>query len=265
MPEKHLGNDGTIKDFSKYRHVFCDIDHTIATFIEKRFEIPTLVVESINNLRPGVGFSITTARCLEEVLEIGGIANIRFRSPLILENGASILTPELNIVSQYQLDGDVVTQLMEYLGTFDIWKKVVIGGKLHNFDSITNESRTTKIGLQDLTESMMENILEKLSCFSDISYFRSKAAHKPGTFTLDITNSHATKYNGVFEVLRILEIKRDLVIGIGDSDNDFPMLDACGLKVAVANAKPSILEMAELIIPDCESGGVAQLLPLLGK
>ena len=169
-------------------------------------EIPTLVVESINNLRPGVGFSITTARCLEEVLEIGN-SQYTVSFPINLRKWSINSYSELNIVSQYQLDGDVVTQLMEYLGTFDIWKKVVIGGKLHNFDSITNESRTTKIGLQDLTESMMENILEKLSCFSDISYFRSKAAHKPGTFTLDITNSHATKYNGVFEVLRILEIK----------------------------------------------------------
>jgi len=265
MFEKYLGNEKRPNDFSKYRHVFCDLDHTIATFMGGRLQIPTPVVQSINNMNPRVGFSISTARCLEEVLEIGGISDIKFRSPLILENGAAILGPDLKVVKEHQLSEDVATQLIEYFKTFNVWKKVVIGGKLLDFENAVKGTRITKIGLQDLTEQMMDNILEKLSHYSDISYFRSKAAHKPGTSTLDITNIQATKHNGVFDVLKILGIQRDLAVGIGDSDNDFSMLEACGLKVAVDNAKPSILEIADLVIPSCESGGVTQLLPLLDK
>ncbi|EKD95662.1 MAG: hypothetical protein ACD_24C00402G0001 [uncultured bacterium] len=258
-------NKGRRLNLSKYRYVFCDLDHTIASFIDGKLYIPTTVVTAINDLDAEIGFSISTARCLEEIYAIEGISNIIFRSPLILENGATIVTSDFTVIKQHVLTENVAVDLVEYLKKFDIWKKVCIAGKLLDFDNVDHLSKLTKIALQDLTEDMLKEIFEKLSSYSNIAYFRSKAAHKSGTFTLDITNIQATKQNGVFTVLELAGVGRDKAIGIGDSDNDFPMLEACGLKVAVANAKPSILDIADLIVPSCDHEGVAQLLPKLGK
>lgn len=253
------------RDLSTYRHVFCDLDHTIATYKDGKLHIPSSVVTSINELDTNIGFSVSTARCLEEMNEIEGMSDITFRSPLILENGAVILAPDMTVIKQHVLAENVVTDLIQYFNKFEIWKKVCSGGKLINFEDAEDTTKITKIALQDLTEEMLSDIFQKLSGYSDIAYFRSKAAHKQGTFTLDITNIQATKQNGVFTVLEMESIDRSEAIGIGDSDNDFPMLEACGLKVAVANAKPSILEIADMVIPSCESGGVSTLLPKLGK
>lgn len=253
-------------DLSGYRQIFCDLDNTIVTKSSDGLTIPAKVVAAINALPATVGFSICSARCLEEVEEIGNYPKISLRSPMILENGATVRTPDGTIISQSFLPEDETSRIISYLKKYsDIWKKVCIGGKLVDFDNIEKFDGITKIALQDLTEDMMQDVLGKLSEFSTISYFRSMAAHKPVTFTLDITSIHATKQIGVNAVLEYLKIGRDAVIGIGDSDNDMPMLMACGLKVAVANAKPSILELAGVVVPSCEAGGVAVLLNKLGK
>lgn len=253
------------QDLSTYRYVFCDLDHTIAYFMDGKLQIPSSVVASINELDSNIGFSISTARCLEEMNEIVGISDISFRSPLILENGAVILAPDLSVIKQRVLPENVISDLIQYFNKFEIWKKVCLDGKLIDLGNAVDLTKITKIALQDLTEDMLADIFRKLSDYSNIAYFRSKAAHKPGTFTLDITDIQATKRNGVFTVLEMKGVDRKDAIGIGDSDNDFPMLEACGLKMAVANAKQSILEIADLVIPSCESGGVSTLLPKLGK
>ncbi len=47
------------------------------------------------------------------------------------------------------------------------------------------------------------------------------------------------------------------VAAAGDSDNDLHMLNWAGLAVTVANAKPHIREIADIIAPSCDEGGLA--------
>jgi hypothetical protein len=48
--------------------------------------------------------------------------------------------------------------------------------------------------------------------------------------------------------------------GIGDSENDLPMLRHCGVAVAVANASGSVLSAADRVVPRCEEDGVGSYL-----
>ena len=48
------------------------------------------------------------------------------------------------------------------------------------------------------------------------------------------------KGSGVLEALAELKISAQDVIGIGDAENDFELLDACGCAAAVANALPAL-------------------------
>jgi len=51
-----------------------------------------------------------------------------------------------------------------------------------------------------------------------------------------------------------------LQVACGDGENDRELLDWAGYRVAVANAHDEILERADLVVPDVEHEGVAQLL-----
>ncbi len=55
-------------------------------------------------------------------------------------------------------------------------------------------------------------------------------------------------------------ILRNEIIGVGDSYNDFPLLMACGLKVAMGNAAPELKEIADYIAPTVEEDGVVDVI-----
>jgi Cof subfamily protein (haloacid dehalogenase superfamily) len=49
-------------------------------------------------------------------------------------------------------------------------------------------------------------------------------------------------------------------VGCGDGENDRELLEWAGFRVAVANASPAILALADLVVPDVEEEGIADLL-----
>ena len=68
------------------------------------------------------------------------------------------------------------------------------------------------------------------------------------------------KGSGLQFVADRLGFTRDETVACGDGENDRELLDWAGFRVAVANAHDEILERADLVVPDVEHEGVAQLL-----
>jgi hypothetical protein len=60
-----------------------------------------------------------------------------------------------------------------------------------------------------------------------------------------------------------LAITRDQIIAIGDSENDLSMFAVAGLPVAVANAKPAVLQAARLVVPSAAESGVRRAIDQL--
>ena len=69
-----------------------------------------------------------------------------------------------------------------------------------------------------------------------------------------------TKATGLTPALAELGLTHEQTIGVGDAENDQAFLRACGLAVAVANALPSVKEMAHLITAGARGAGVAELI-----
>lgn len=100
---------------------------------------------------------------------------------------------------------------------------------------------------------------------TEISHIPTIAAHKTSSWTKNkvdfhITHVEATKQHGVWEVLKILGITSDELIAIGESYNDFPLLMASGLKVALENAVPDLKAIADYTAPSVEEDGVAHVI-----
>jgi len=69
-----------------------------------------------------------------------------------------------------------------------------------------------------------------------------------------------TKATGLTPALAALGISRRRTIGVGDAENDHVFLRACGLAVAVANALPSIKEIAHVVTAGARGAGVTELI-----
>jgi hydroxymethylpyrimidine pyrophosphatase-like HAD family hydrolase len=69
-----------------------------------------------------------------------------------------------------------------------------------------------------------------------------------------------TKATGLTAALRALGVSHDETIGVGDAENDQVFLRQCGLAVAVANALPSVKDIADLITDSAGGAGVIELI-----
>lgn len=66
------------------------------------------------------------------------------------------------------------------------------------------------------------------------------------------------KAKGIEKVLELTGIKKENTIAIGDSNNDYDMLEFAGIGVAMANSQQRILDMADFITVSAKESGVAR-------
>jgi hydroxymethylpyrimidine pyrophosphatase-like HAD family hydrolase len=67
------------------------------------------------------------------------------------------------------------------------------------------------------------------------------------------------KATGLSKALKRLGIAPECVVGIGDAENDYPFLDACGVAVAVENALEPLKSSCDLVVAD-HGRGVVQII-----
>jgi hydroxymethylpyrimidine pyrophosphatase-like HAD family hydrolase len=75
--------------------------------------------------------------------------------------------------------------------------------------------------------------------------------------------ANVTKATGLAAALATLNLAAAHVVGVGDAENDQAFLRACGLAVAVANALPSVKEIAHVVTRAPRGAGVAELIDRL--
>jgi Cof subfamily protein (haloacid dehalogenase superfamily) len=77
---------------------------------------------------------------------------------------------------------------------------------------------------------------------------------------LEFAHPDVNKGAGMTFIADRLGFTREETVACGDGENDRELLDWAGYAVAVANAHPDILARADLVVPDVEHEGVAQLI-----
>jgi len=75
-----------------------------------------------------------------------------------------------------------------------------------------------------------------------------------------VVPSGVTKGSGLAAALAELGVSPHNAAGLGDAENDYTLLDACELGVAVANAVPSLKDHADLVLPEPGECGVTGFL-----
>jgi hydroxymethylpyrimidine pyrophosphatase-like HAD family hydrolase len=71
-------------------------------------------------------------------------------------------------------------------------------------------------------------------------------------------NAEVNKGKSLEVVARYLDVPMEQVLAIGDSWNDAPLLQAAGFGVAMGSAPKELLAVADAIVADVESDGVAE-------
>ena len=77
---------------------------------------------------------------------------------------------------------------------------------------------------------------------------------------LEFASPNVTKASGMDFLADHLGFSREETVGFGDGENDVELLDWAGYAVAVANAHPKVLALADFVCPSVDEEGVAQVI-----
>src|SRR5258706_4861354 len=72
--------------------------------------------------------------------------------------------------------------------------------------------------------------------------------------------SGINKATGLNVALADIELSPHNVIGVGDAENDFAFLEACGCSAAVGNATPALKHTVDIVLEGCWGHGVVELI-----
>ena len=71
------------------------------------------------------------------------------------------------------------------------------------------------------------------------------------------------KDSGLQSALHQMNLAPDRVVGVGDGENDLPLLNLCGLSVSVANALPVLKDCSDWVMTKNSGHGVRELIDKL--
>ena len=134
-----------------------------------------------------------------------------------------------------------------------------------------SQERFLKVTVCDDNRMIFNSIIRKLKLINDIDVLdvshMSRKVIKDGTsqipieyYYTEITNKNVNKWTAIEFLLNKLHIQKEDVIGIGDNVNDKEMIENAGLGVAMGNSSPEMKALADVVVSDNNSEGVAEVI-----
>ncbi|RJQ38480.1 HAD-IIB family hydrolase [Candidatus Microgenomates bacterium] len=242
----------------KYKALIADLDGTIIP--SQRNGIPSeRVTKAIGKASELIHVGLATSRPYFMLAHITN--HLKLKGPSIISGGSQIINlPEKEFVWEKMIERQDIIE------TCTILNKIKVPFFIH--DCIKDEDvkfspnlpgKSGHIVSLGIEENTGEQIIKSLS------HIKTIVAHKVPSWEKDkidlmITHTLATKQHAIYEVAKILNIKTHEIIGVGDGYNDFPLLMACGLKIAMGNAVDDLKAIADYVAPSVEEDGIVDII-----
>jgi hydroxymethylpyrimidine pyrophosphatase-like HAD family hydrolase len=240
----------------KYKAIMLDLDDT--TVLHGKESLPTArVTDAIARAKEKMYVCIVTARTLKDTMLI--IKHLSLSGLCVLTNGTQIFDPvRKKIVHEVPLPREVIPAIRKLCASYHV-KTLVYNGEKDTEGPPTAHQKVLSIYVPEIEPDRADGLVDVLESIHGINV-QKLAAWDKRYLSVDITSRYASKLYGILEVSRILHIKTEEIIGVGDGYNDFPLLMACGLKIAMANAVPELKAIADFIAPSVYEDGVATVI-----
>jgi HAD superfamily hydrolase (TIGR01484 family) len=241
----------------KYKAIVLDLDGTtIPNSIEGMpSENVTAAIKKASKL---IHVGIATSRPRLWTTHI--TKHLNLTSPCIVDGGAQIIDPQTNkILWEQPIDKQDVERIFDVAKEMNITMNISDGDSHDITDKKEIKNKVFDVFFKTLSDAQSDKLIDTISQISSISIHRMPP-WGGGVPPVVVTHASATKQHGILKVAEMLRIETHDIIGVGDGYNDFPLLMACGLKVAMGNAVQELKEIADYIAPSVEDDGVADVI-----
>lgn len=241
----------------KYKALILDVDGTLIP--NKRNGMPSRkVTDAISKASKLLHIGVATSRPYFILSHI--VNHLQLSGPSIILGGAQIIdtTSKKFLLEQPLLKKDIY-KIAILLKSFSIRLTVYDNGKDNIFSQDYKPNNPLQLWIHKLTPTQADTYVAKLSHIPTIYIYKIPSWIK-GKIDIGINHASATKQHAIVHVAKLLNIETHDFIGVGDGYNDFPLLMACGLKVAMGNAVADLKAIADYIAPSVDEDGVADVI-----
>ena len=249
----------------KYKAILLDVDGTLIPYDYD--SLPSdAVANAIIKAKTKISVFVVTGRALNGIKPI--LKKLDINTGLIVTNGGSVvldLNTEKIIYDMPILESEGGSDMISILQSegFEFWVKSSplnsVSGDLTYKPGDSIEKIYMIYALEIYEHSKVTRLFNALSDVPNLALHKTK--HKdPNKYGFNITHINATKLHGIRVLMKEKGLKREDMIGVGDGYNDFPLLAASGLKVAMGNAIPDLKEFADYIAPSVNEDGVVDVI-----
>lgn len=266
------------KEKSMYRLIAFDMDGTL---LRSDKTISDNCLSAIREaLDAGRQVAICTGRPIAETRPYYGILkDVRY---YICECGAVIYDRmEQKVIRCHKLSPEAVRRILEVIPLEEMMPQPMIDGvsyvnaadvpRMRHFNMSVYQKLYEQVAVKadDVCRVALENIsnIDKFNLYHTTVEGRARTRRRLADAPVDCTYSEisslevsvpgVTKGSGLLDLAAKLGIAAEETIGVGDAENDVPMIRSAGLGIAMSNGFDSARNAADVIAPDNDSDGCA--------
>ncbi len=241
----------------KYKALILDVDGTL--ILNQEDGVPSdKVKEAIIKANKFLHVGVATSRSYPLISHIAKA--LRLSGPSIVSAGSRIIDMDSQkILWEQPIDSKIASNICKTLQKHKLYFFIHENEESVKFSKRYTPKKPLTFYVPSVNPQEVDDLIKEIHAIPKISAHKLPSWQK-GQFTLSITHAYATKQHAILELANLLNIKTHEIIGVGEGGNDFPLLMACGLKVAMGNAVDDLKAIADYIAPSVEEDGVADVI-----
>ncbi len=257
---------------SKISLVLADVDGTLVTADKVLTLRARAAVKRLHSA--GIAFAITSGRPPRGMAML--VDPLALRTPVAGFNGGIFVKPDMTIMEEHVLAGDVARRALEVIlhNGMDAW---VYSGRDwfvrdRNAPHVTREQWTVKFAptVIERFEGVLDSAVKIVGVSDDLDLVArcekdtqdalgtGASAARSQPYYLDVTHPDANKGTVVATLSKLLSVPTSEIATIGDMPNDVLMFRNSGLSIAMGNASRDVQAQADLITASYEDEGFAK-------
>jgi len=245
----------------KYKSLLLDVDGTLVP-VGPNINPSEKVAEYLKRAKEVASVSLVSGRCLDWLKELFEVLDLEH--PSIINGGSQIIDPRTReIIWERPMQEDSMQSIFKIIDENRL--RFIISDDGVEFENPSQQNFSKPLAIK-LT--YFDSKEESDSCLRSLSEIPQISAHKVYSWDtarnykleIYITHEEATKQHAARELANILGVETQEMIGIGDARNDIPLLNVCGLKVAMGNADSKLKRVADYIAPSVHEDGICDVI-----
>lgn len=243
-----------------YNTLITDFDGTSVKLLPGNSHVDDLTVECVQRaIRAGKKITCATGR--EWSLAKTIIERLGLELPCIIEGGARIVDPKTgDTIWEKHLEFGSPSEILRTIKINSLGDEFIVSSDapfnraLADVDNLNDD--LGYVYLIGVRPDRAKKICEQINLTEKSIAHLNPSWQGADLFNIHVTNRLADKGEAIKVWCKMENVKKSETIGLGDSNNDIPLLGSTGFKVAVSNASDDLKKVADYIAPNSDNNAL---------